>query len=91
MDVQKKEKIKKIIQKKYVSSEEEGSDDEGQKIFLVKQPRWQIDKVSGMFQKLDEIFETIQKKHGRDQTIPRRLGPVSEGPQPLNAPNFSLK
>ena len=92
MDVQKKEKMKKIIQKEYVSSEEEGSDDEGQKIFLVKQPRWQSDIVSGMFQKLDEIFETeIQKKHGRDQTIPRKLGPVSEGPQPLNALNFSLK
>ena len=45
-----------------------------------------------MFQKLDEIFETeIQKKHGREQTIPRKPGPVSERPQPLIAPKFSLK
>lgn len=36
-------------------------------------------KVSGMFQKLDEIFETeIQKKRGTDQTIPRKPGPVSD-------------
>ena len=88
MDEQKKEKIKKIIQKEYVSSEEEGSDEEGRKMFLVKQPRWRSDKVSGMFQKLDEIFETeIQKKRGKDQTIPRNPGPVSERPQPLNPPN----
>ena len=92
VDAQKREKIKKIIQKEYVSSEEEGSDNEGRKIFLVKQPRWRSDKVSGMFQKLEEIFETeIQKKRGRDQTIPRKPGPVSQRPQPPNAPKFSLK
>ena len=79
LDVQKKEKIQKTIEREYVSSEEEGSDDEGQKIFLVKQPRWHSDKVSGIFQKLDEIFETeIQKKRGTDQTIPRKPGPVSD-------------
>ena len=42
-----------------------------------------------MFQKLDEIFETeIQKTHGRDQTIPRKSGPVSVRPQHLNAPSI---
>ena len=92
VDEQKKEKRKKIIQKEYVSSGAEGSDDEGRKIFLVKQSRWRSDKVSGMFQKLDEIFETeIQKKRGRDQTIPRKPGAVSERLQPLNAPKFSLQ
>ena len=91
VDEQKKEKIKKIIQKEYVSNEQEGSNDEGQKIFLTKHPRWRSDKVSGTFQKLDEIFETeIQKKRGRDQTILRKPEPVSERPQPLNAPKFSL-
>ena len=90
VDEQKREKIKKIIQKEYVSNEEEGSDDEGRKKFLVKQPRWRSDKVSGMFQ--EEIFETeIQKKRGRDQTIPRKPGPVSKRPQLPNAPKFSLK
>ena len=57
VDEHKKGKIKKIIQKEYVSSEKEGSDNEERKIFLVKQPRWRSDKVSGMFQNLDEIFE----------------------------------
>ena len=92
VDEQKKEKIKKIIQKEYASSEEEGSDNEGGKICLVKQHRRWSDKVSGKFQKLDEIFETeIQKKRARDQTIPRKPGPVSIRPQPLNAPRFLLK
>ena len=92
VDEQIKEKIKKIIQKEYVSSGEKGSNDEGRKIFLVKQPRWRSGKVSGMFQKLDEIFEAeIQKKRGRDQTVPIKPGPVYERLQPLNAPKFSLK
>ena len=52
---------------------------------------WQSDKVSGIFKKFDEIFETeIQKKRGRDQTIPRIPGPVSQRPQPLNAPKSSV-
>ena len=73
----------------WTEGEKERSDDEVWKIFLVKQPRWRSENVSGMFQKLDEIFETeIQKKHGRDQTIPRKSGPVSVRPQPLNAPSI---
>ena len=45
-----------------------------------------------MFLKLGEIFETeILKKRGRDQTIARKPGPVSDRPQPLNTPKFSLK
>ena len=42
-----------------------------------------------MFQKPDETFETeIQNKRCRDQAIPRKPGPVSERPQPLNVPSF---
>ena len=73
----------------WTEGEKEGSDDEGRKIFLVKQPRWWSNKASGMFQKLDEAFETeIQNKRCRDQAIPRKPGPVSERPQPPNVPSF---
>ena len=52
----------------------------------------EVIKFLGRFKKLDEIFETeIQEKGGRDQSIPRKPEPVSEKPQPLNAPKFSLK
>ena len=33
----------------WTEGEKERSDDEVWKIFLVKQPRWRSDKVSGMF------------------------------------------
>ena len=75
-----------------MSSEDEGSDDEGRKLFIVRELVWRNEKVTQVFKQLDRYYETnMQKKRGRDQTMKRKIGNPSQREAPSNAPKFALK
>ena len=76
----------------YEGSEDEGSDDVGGRLFIVRPLVWRNEKVTKVFKQVDNYYEkNIQKKRGRDQTVKRRTGLPSQRKAPSNAPNFILQ
>ena len=87
-----KQKLFDVLNKDYVSSEDEGEDDDGRKVFVVRKLAWRSDKLNNWMVKLDQMYnEKHLHKRGKDQTIKRVSGPDSSRTEPEKCPKFAKK
>lgn len=86
-----RKKLNSVLTKEYMSSEDESEDDEGRKVFTIRQLPWRSDKISRVFNCLDADYMDSCTKRSRDFMIKRVMGANSTRSPPKNAPSYIIK
>ena len=91
MEEKKKKRIRKVLSKEYISSEDEILDQDGPAQYAVRPLVWRSERVNKLFAQLDEAYKGKQTERSRKQTNKRFLGEPSERPAPDDAHPFALE
>ena len=74
----------------YMSSEEEGEDEEGSRIFIVHRPSYRHRRVNTAYQKMDTEYFAHRSKKSKNQMVKRVEGALSIKKPPKNIPKFAI-
>lgn len=86
-----KAKFRRVLGKEYMSSEEEATDEDGTRFFIIHRPSYRAEKITNSFESLDvEHFARLNKR-SLNQTAKRKIGPDSLKSPPKGAPKYVLK
>ena len=87
----KKSRICKVINKDYVSSEDELVNEDG-RVFAIRPLPWRSTKLISIFEQLDSYHkDKLQNQRGANQTVKRITGENSEKVSPEGAPHWAVK
>ena len=84
---------KKVVNKKFMSSEESGEEEIGngerRQVIQIKPLRWRAPKVNRFFKQLDHKVCKVKSRQSEQQTLPHVTGSWSTRPKPVGfAENF---
>ena len=86
-----REQWKKVLGTQLMSSDESGNE-EDQAVFIVKELPWRSDRVTGYFEKLDELHQARKTEQANRQTKKRlHKGVISSRPSPSGLPSWAVQ